>query len=57
MVEDAVILYDRGGFFRGVLDRLSRRLVELEAKRVRIGRKWVWVLKERIENGEVVELE
>jgi len=57
MVEDAVILYDRDGFFQGVLDRLSKRLRELGAKRVRIGRKWVWVLKEKVETGEVIKLE
>ncbi len=57
MVEDAVILYDKGGFFRGVLERLSRRLEELGARRVRIGKKWVWVLKEEVRTGEVIEIE
>ena len=31
MVEDAVILYDKGGFFKGVLDRLRRKLEEYGA--------------------------
>ena len=57
MVEDAIILYDRDYFFQRVLDRLSRRLKELGAKRVKIGRKWVWVLKDKISVGEVIEFE
>lgn len=57
MVEDAVILYDRGGFFRGVLERLKRRLKELGARREWIGNKWYWILKPDIKFGEVVEIE
>lgn len=57
MVEDAVIVYDKEGFFRGVLDRLRRRLEELGAKRVWVGDKWYWVLKPDMKFGEVVEIE
>jgi len=56
MVEDAVILYDEGGFFAGVLARLKARLEELGAQRVRRGRRWYWVLKKDYKWGEVVEL-
>ncbi|MEM2156118.1 MAG: nucleotidyltransferase domain-containing protein [Candidatus Jordarchaeales archaeon] len=57
MVEDAVILYDRNGFFGKVLDRLRGRLRELGAKRVRLGKKWYWILKENYRFGEVIEIE
>lgn len=57
MVEDAVILYDRDGFFGKILDKLRRRLEELGAKRVRLGKKWYWVLKEDYRFGEVIEIE
>ena len=57
MVEDAIILYDRGGFFGEVLGRLRRRLEELGARRVRLGRRWYWVLKGDFRFGEVVEIE
>lgn len=56
MVEDAVILYDRGGFFESVLARLRSRLEELGAERVRLGRRWYWRLKKNYKWGEVIEL-
>jgi len=34
MVEDAVIVYDKDGFFGNVLDKLDKRLRELGSKRV-----------------------
>ncbi|MDK2796404.1 MAG: uncharacterized protein PWQ58_1603 [Archaeoglobaceae archaeon] len=45
MVEDAVILYDKNGFFRNVLENLRKKLEELGSKRLRIGKRWYWVLK------------
>ncbi|ABL78794.1 nucleotidyltransferase domain-containing protein [Thermofilum pendens] len=58
MVEDAVIVYDKGGFFEGVLRALSERLRRLGARRVWVsGRAWYWVLKGEYRFGEVVELE
>ena len=57
MVEDAVILHDEGGFFEGVLDRLRRRLRELGAERVRVGKRWYWRLKRDYRFGEVIEIE
>jgi len=57
MVEDAIILYDRGSFFENILNRLRKRLNELNAKRVRMGKMWYWVLKEPYEFGEVIEIE
>jgi len=56
MVEDAVVLYDRGGFFSGILERLRRRLGELGAERVRCGKLWYWRLKRDYRFGEVIEI-
>jgi len=57
MIYDAVILYDAQGFFAGVLERLRRRLDELGAKRVRVGRRWYWILKEPYTPGEEIVIE
>lgn len=56
MTQDAVILYDKDRFFKGVLDKLRERLNELGAERVWMGRKWYWVLKRDSEFGDTVEL-
>ncbi|MEJ2771245.1 MULTISPECIES: nucleotidyltransferase domain-containing protein [unclassified Stygiolobus] len=55
MVYDAVILYDRNYFFTRILQKLRDRLKELGAERVRIGKKWYWVLKKDSRFGETVE--
>ena len=57
MVEDAVILYDRNCFFQNILSRLRKRLKELGARRVRLGNKWYWILKDKYSFGEVIEIE
>ncbi len=57
MVEDAKILYDKGDFFRKVLDRLGERLRELGARRVYVGKRWYWNLKPDYRFGEVIEIE
>jgi len=56
MVMDAVIVYDRGGFFEGVLKGLAERLEALGAERRRLGKLWYWVLKRDYRPGEVIEL-
>ncbi|RLE96679.1 MAG: nucleotidyltransferase domain-containing protein [Thermoprotei archaeon] len=56
MVEDAIIIYDRRGFFEEILERLRRRLEELGAERVRLGKLWYWRLKRDYKFGEVIEL-
>lgn len=57
MVEDARILYDRDGFFAGVLASLRQRLAELGARRVYLddGR-WYWDLKPDYRFGEIFEI-
>ncbi|ADY00717.1 DNA polymerase, beta domain protein region [Vulcanisaeta moutnovskia 768-28] len=58
MTEDAVIVYDKDGFFEGVLTRIINRLRELGATRVWISdRAWYWVLKKDYKFGEVIEIE
>lgn len=57
LVEDAIILYDTNNFFREVLERLKMRLADLNAKRVRIGKKWYWDLKSDYKFGERIEIE
>ena len=57
MVEDAVIVYDRNGFFEKILLRLKRKLEELGAERVWIGKKWYWRLKRNYRFGEEIVIE
>jgi len=56
MTEEAVILFDRGGFFAGVLERLRERLQELGAERKQLGRLRYWDLKPDFKPGEVITL-
>jgi hypothetical protein len=56
MIEDAVMLHDEGGFFRGVLDDLAGRLQRLGARKIRVGTLWYWDLKPDYKVGEVFEI-
>ena len=55
-VEDTRILYDEGGFFAAVLDRLRARLRQLGSRRIWRGNAWYWDLKPDFKPGEVFEL-
>lgn len=55
IVFDCKILYDREGFLKGVLEEIREKLREYGAKRVRVGKRWVTVLKEDYKFGEVIE--
>jgi predicted nucleotidyltransferase len=58
MTQEAILLFDRDGFFRKVLERLRRRLQELGSKRVFLpDGSWYWVLKPDIKWGEVFDLD
>jgi len=58
MVEDAVLLLDRGGFFEGVLARVAELLRRLGSRRVWVGEgEWFWVLKPGVRPGEEVSYE
>ncbi len=50
------ILFDRDGFFAGVLSRLRERLARLGAIRRQVGRKWYWDLKPDYRYGEIFEI-
>ncbi|MDW8396514.1 MAG: nucleotidyltransferase domain-containing protein [Anaerolineae bacterium] len=56
LTEDGVLLFDRGGFFARILDRLRARLRELGAQRRRLGTLRYWDLKPDFKPGEVIEL-
>lgn len=56
MIDDALILVDRGGFLRGALDRFASRLAALGARRIWRGSAWYWDLKPHFRPGEVFEL-
>ncbi len=56
LMEDAIILYDRGEFFKSILEKLKQKLQELGAERVKLGRLWYWRLKRDYEFGEVIEV-
>ncbi len=57
MVEDAVIVYDRGRLLEKILERVRRRLEELGAERIYVGKKWYWRLKKDFRFGEVITIE
>lgn len=57
MVDEGILVLDRGGFFRSVLDGLARRMRELGTRRVMLDDgSWYWDLKPDFRWGEVVEL-
>jgi len=56
MVEDAVILYDRDGFFAAILTCLRESLGRLGARRLRRGRMRYWDLKPDYSPGEVFSI-
>lgn len=57
LVEDGVILYDKNEFFKNILERMREKMRELGSKRVRMGKKWFWVLKPDYKFGEVIKIE
>jgi hypothetical protein len=56
MVEEAKILFEREGFFQAVLQKVQKRLAELGAKRVQVGKMWYWDLKPDYRPGEIFEI-
>ncbi|MGB9791204.1 MAG: nucleotidyltransferase domain-containing protein [Thermacetogeniaceae bacterium] len=56
MLDDALILYDKDGFFQRFLADLREKLKSLGAKKVYRGGAWFWVLKDDYEPGEVFEI-
>jgi predicted nucleotidyltransferase len=56
MTEDALLLYDRDGFFEGILDRVRTSLERLGSRRIRQGKTWYWDLKPDFKRGDVIEI-
>jgi hypothetical protein len=56
MIDDALILFDREGFFTRFLQEFSSKLKEMGAKKVVTGERWHWVLKPDYKQGEVFEI-
>ena len=57
MVEDGILLVDRGQFFQTVLDAMRTRMRELGSRRVFLDDgSWYWDLKPDFRFGEVVEI-
>ena len=56
LVDDGILLYDRGGFLQGILDDIRSRLKELEARKVKTRKGWYWILKPDARLGEEVRV-
>jgi len=56
MVDDGIILFDRGGFLQGILDDVRDRLKELGAQKVKTRKGWYWILKPDARLGEEVRV-
>ncbi|MDW8061215.1 MAG: nucleotidyltransferase domain-containing protein [Nitrososphaerota archaeon] len=58
MTEDAIIVYDKDGFFKSILAKTRSLLSKLGSRRVWIDRdRWVWILKPDINFGEEIRYE
>lgn len=57
VVEDGIILYDRDNFFGEIVEKLRRELNKLGSRRVRVGKRWYWILKPDYRFGEVINIE
>lgn len=55
MVEDSLVLYDKGVFAR-TMERLKKRLKALGARRIWRGNAWFWELKPDYKPGETFDL-
>jgi predicted nucleotidyltransferase len=53
---DGVIIYDRNRFMESVLREVAEKLRALGAARIRVGKRWYWVLKKDYKPGEVIEV-
>ena len=56
MTEDAVVVFDRDGFFEGVLEDMAARMRRLGSVRKWVDDKWYWVIKPDSKPGERIEL-
>lgn len=57
IVEDGVLLLDKGAFIESILAELKRKLSDMGARRVFLkDGSWYWDLKPKIKRGEVLEI-
>lgn len=57
VVNDGIILYDKSDFFKERLERLRKRLKELESKRIFCeDGSWYWILAPDLRFGETFEI-
>jgi len=49
-------LYDRNGFFSGILDRIRSSMKRLGSRRIREGKPWYWELKPDFKRGDLIEI-
>lgn len=56
LVDEGVLICDKGNFLADVLESIRRRLRKLNAKKVRATKGHYWILKPDLEPGEVVEI-
>ncbi|WXG39710.1 MAG: hypothetical protein WED07_02570 [Candidatus Freyarchaeum deiterrae] len=56
MIDDGVLLYDRDSFLENALKKLSERLRELGARRVKTEKGHYWILKPDAKPSEVVKI-
>jgi hypothetical protein len=56
MIDEAKIFFDKEGFFESVLRKVKKRLKELGAKKIRVGKMWYWDLKPNYRAGDIFEL-
>nr|MDO8082797.1 nucleotidyltransferase domain-containing protein [Candidatus Freyarchaeota archaeon] len=56
MIDDGIILYDKDDFLKNIFNKLSERLKELGARKVKTEKGHYWILKPDIKPSEVVEI-
>ncbi|HYN44819.1 MAG TPA: nucleotidyltransferase domain-containing protein [Candidatus Limnocylindrales bacterium] len=56
MLTDAKILYDKDDFFKKILEKLRLELKSLNARKIKVGKKWYWDLKPDYKFGEVIKI-
>lgn len=56
IVEDGIILHDENDFFKKVIEDLREKLEKLGAKRIKMGKRWFWILKPDYKFGEVIRI-
>lgn len=56
MVTDARIIYDKDNFFKNILEKLRMKLAALNARKIKVGKKWYWDLKPDYKFREVISI-